>query len=218
MTLPDYPSTTVNWDTGLTGEMLRALGHLTVVSAQAEELLHQIYWHHAGLDERSGPIVTDNFNPKRLEEDITKLAALDKSNANILADLKVLFAEFRTLNTKRNRWFHWIWLPPDRDVPRPLTVLDKVPGFRLKRPVYSQKGLEMQDFQTADVQNCCNDFAWLTYRLRSHTFTDEQLREKRSGYQDQPPLNGISFADLFWPAPWLDKPLPPENPASGGLR
>jgi hypothetical protein len=59
MTLPDYPSMAVNWDAGLPGEMLRALAHLAVVSAQAEEMLHQIYWHHAGLDERSGPIVLD---------------------------------------------------------------------------------------------------------------------------------------------------------------
>jgi hypothetical protein len=92
MTLPDYPSSTVSWDTGLKPEMLQALGNLAVVSSQAEELLHQVYWHHAGLNAKSGPIVTDNLNPKRLHEDIIKLASIDASKANIVADLRIVLA------------------------------------------------------------------------------------------------------------------------------
>jgi hypothetical protein len=114
LTLPDYPRTRINWETGLASELLRALGNLAVASAHAEELLHQIYWHQAGLDERTGPIVTDILNPKRLGEDIKKLVALDPTKANALADLKVLLKEFETLNTKRNHCLHWIWEAVER--------------------------------------------------------------------------------------------------------
>jgi hypothetical protein len=98
VTLLDRPPFIVRWNTGLKPEMLQALGNLAVVSAQAEELLHKIYWRHAGLNVQSGPIVTDNLNPKRLEEDITKFVGLDKTKKNILDDLTILFAEFRAVN------------------------------------------------------------------------------------------------------------------------
>lgn len=208
MGLPDYPSF-ANWNPSLPDEMLRALGHLAVVSAQAEELLHQIYWNHAGLNEKTGPIVTDNLNPKRLEEDITKFVSLEKSKANILADLKILFAELRALNTKRNHCLHFIWIPPDPNADPPSHLGD---GFRLKRPVYRQSGSEEQELTTQEIRAACNDFAWLTYRLRSHTFTDEQLREKRKAFGDFEINDGVKAVDIFWPAPWLDKPpLPAAN-------
>lgn len=209
MALSDYPPVVINWNTGLPPEMLRALGTLAVLSAGVEEMLHQIYWHHAGLDERIGPIVTDNLNPKKLEEDIKKLVQLDHSKANILADLKILFAEFRTLNTKRNHCLHWIWDNSTNDTPFSF-VLDQPIAYRLKRPLYRQSGELAQDFTVADVRNYCNQFAWLSQRLRSHTFSDEALRKKRDELINSLPINGVSQADLFWPAPWLDKPLPPE--------
>jgi hypothetical protein len=226
MALSDYPPGNINWDTQLKPEMLQALGSLAVVSAQAEEMLHQIYWHHAGLDEKSGPIVTDNLNPKRLEEDVKKLVALDKRKANILADLKILLTEFEDLNTKRNHCLHWIWLgvapssPPPADVPPLLTSSlgssIKATAYKLQRPVYRQKGVESQEFSLADVQGYCDSFAWLVYRLRSHTFNDDDLKKKREesaklGMFITGRGTQMSMADLFWPAPWLDKPLAPDS-------
>jgi hypothetical protein len=211
--LSDYPSFSIIWETGLNEEMLRALGNLAVVSALAEELLHQIYWQHAGLNERSGPIVTDNLNPKRLEEDIVKLVSLDNAKVNILADLKVLFLEFEALNTKRNHCLHWIWEVSAREGSIALEPHKPIP-YRLKRPVYRQKGEASQDFTVEDVKAYCKDFSGLQYRLRSHTFSAEELRQKRSEVDSAPPLMGVSLSDLFWPAPWLDKPLPPETTPS----
>jgi hypothetical protein len=109
VSLSDRPPYVTQWGTALQPELLQALGHLVVVTSEVEELLHKIYWKHAGLSEESGPIATDNLNPKRLSEDILKFVGLDKRKANILADLKVLLDEFTTINTKRNRCLHWIW-------------------------------------------------------------------------------------------------------------
>jgi hypothetical protein len=208
--LSDYPSFAVNWEPGLDSQMLRALGKLAVTSSQAEELLHQIYWNHAKLSKRNGPIVTDNLNPKRLEEDIKKLVRLDKRKANILADLEILFKEFEALNTKRNHCLHWIWEAKHEDAT--VTVNDwpnKSAPYRLNRPLYKQSGELTEIFTVEDVKAYCDQYSWLSYRLRSHTFTDKQLRKQRLKFANQAPLNGMSVADLFWPAPWLDKPLPP---------
>jgi hypothetical protein len=226
MALPDYPPLTVRWDTGLTPEMLQALGNLAVSSAQAEELLHQIYWNHAGLNEQSGPIVTDNLNPKRLQEDILKLVALDRSKANILADLKLLFAEHETLNTKRNHCLHWIWEGADRPPESVITEISAKPvPYKLKRPIYRQSGVLKQEVTVPEVKTYCSEFSWLAYRLRSHTFSDEELRQKRREVNGMGTVIGpeksksFALADLFWPAPWLDKPLPlvptpPDHPGT----
>ena len=80
----------------------KRFGQLAVITAEIEQTLHQIYWKHAGLDQDSGPIVTDNLNPKRLSEDILKFARLDPAKANIVADLELLLSEFEALNTTRN--------------------------------------------------------------------------------------------------------------------
>jgi hypothetical protein len=209
VTLSDYPPFAVDWNTGLTEAMLRALGKLAVVSAQAEELLHQIYWHHAGLDERSGPIVTDNLNPKRLEEDIVKLVSLDRTKVNILADLKVLFSEFRALNTKRNQCLHWGWEVSEKE-----GIAGVIPGsetpYRLRRPIYKYSGEPSQNlFTVENVKTFCKDFSWLQFRLRSHTFSNDELRRRRNELSSAPPISGLAIADLSWPAPWLDQPLPP---------
>jgi hypothetical protein len=217
VTLPDYPSSAkIRWDTGLPPEMLRVLGNLAVASAHVEELLHQVYWHHAKLDERTGPIVTDNLNPKRLEEDIIKIVSLDTSRSAVLADLKIIFEEFRQLNTKRNHCLHWIWeaaaIAPT-DIGAVIGAVSD-PAYQLKRPIYRQTGLQTQSFSINEIQECCDGFSWLAYRLRSHTFSDEDLRQKRREAAGTGTLLGgvnLSFADLFWPAPWLDKRLPPDS-------
>lgn len=207
MALSDYPPLAIDWVTDLLPEMLQLLGQLAVMSAGAEELLHQIYWNHAGLDEKTGPIVTENLNPKRLEEDIIKFVSLDKTKANNLADLKILFAEFEGLSTKRNQCLHWIW---DADHEDPFAVVNGTPyAYRLKRPLYRQRGELIQKFSTEDVRSYCKQFGWLQQRLRSHTHSDEDLRKRRAEHQSSGPISGIPQADLYWPAPWLDKPLPP---------
>src|SRR5260370_42211857 len=92
MTLSDRPLFVTRWETGVSPEFLQAIGTLAVVSAEIEQQLHLIYWKHAGFNEQSGPIATDNLHPKRLSEDILKFVAIDASKANILADLKTLIS------------------------------------------------------------------------------------------------------------------------------
>jgi hypothetical protein len=123
------------WDTGLKPELLQGLGELAVTTAQMEELLHKIYWN-AGLNEIGGPIVTDNLNPKRLSEDILKSAALDPMKANALADLKVVFEEFRRINTSQNHCLHWIWENIEAGKPQdPLAPLP-FPWGQCQKPPY----------------------------------------------------------------------------------
>lgn len=223
MALPDLPPYIARWDTGLEPELLQAIGTLAVVSAKAEETLHKIYWKYTGLDERSGPIVTDNLNPKRLEEDIKKLVGLDASKANVLADLKILFTEFEILNTKRNHCIHWIWeiSEPLGDEKRSVVVVTRnepeppnpLRQIKVKRPAYRQSGILSQEFRTEDVEEMCREFSWLHTRLKSHSVTEDELRQKRREIETSAAAKaapGASYSDLFWPAPWLDKPLPPD--------
>ena len=223
MALADYPKFTIKWDSGLKPQMLQALGNLAVVSAQAEELLHQIYWNHAELNERTGPIVTDNLNPKRLQEDIIKLVSLDKTKVNILSDLRLLFVEFKSLNTRRNHCLHWIWTASEEARGGPLPLISLIaptqsPPYQLKRPIYRQSGILKQELSIEDVMQDCRQYNWLSYRLRSHSFSDDQLRQKRQEMSATGEViqgsDTMSLADLFWPAPWLDKPLPPDSTPS----
>ena len=220
MPLRDHPvKGVIGWSTGLPPEMLQAIGHLAVVTAQAEELLHQIYWKHAGLNEKSGPIVTDNINPKRLMEDILKFARLKPEQAELCADLQTLFQEFENINTKRNHCLHWVWeviesKPLEMGVGR-LGALrvghGETPTYRVKRPAYRQTGVKSEPFTLSQIQQLCIDTSWLIQRFLAHTLTEEQLRKERrrletelipSEFRDSILM---TYADLFWPAPWLDK-------------
>lgn len=220
--LPDSPPFRVHWDTGLRPELLQALGTLAVVSAQAEELLHLIYWKHAGLNERSGPIVTDNLNPKRLAEDIKKFISLDASKKNILDDLDLLFTEFERLNTKRNHYLHWIWeiagfarndMNKEEAVALSQEMEHKSPPFQVKRPIYRQSGILSEDFSMEDIVAICTDFSWLARRLQSHSLNEDVLQRKRDEVNRFGSFSSpdFTFADLFWPAPWLGKLALPES-------
>jgi hypothetical protein len=222
MTLPDYPQAVLSWNVGLDPELLQALGKLAVVTAQIEEVLHQIYWKHAGLDEVTGPIVTDNLNPKRLAEDIIKLVGLDPTKANVLADLKILLAEFEHINTKRNQCLHWIWDLQDADETITLVGQAKIKAspYSLKPPAYKQKGQPTVQIEPEGIQNLWNACIWLMTRLSSHALDEDELRQRRAQADRTGRFafnESMTLADLFCPAPWLDKPLPlgpkPSTPA-----
>ena len=217
MTLPDRPAGVVKWEIGLPPDLLQAIGHVAVLSAHIEEMLHKIYWVHAGLTDQSGPVVTDNLNPKRLSEDILKFANMDPAKANIAADLKTLLAEFESLNTKRNHCLHWIWSIASPKLSEEIkfgsTAPSAQPPFELKKPAYKQAASATETFQVKDVQKLYDDCAWLMVRLRAHTIPEFELRAGRQRADMLGATSEVSFADLFWPAPWLDRPLPPETPA-----
>lgn len=225
MPLRDRPfGTLIGWNTGLPPQMLQAIGHLAVVTAEAEELLHQIYWRHSGLDDKSGPIVTDNINPKRLMEDTLKFVSLKPSETKLYEDLETIFKEFENINTKRNHCIHWVWETIESK-PFEMGVgmagishigYGGLPTYQVKRPVYRQSGVKTEPFTIGEIQQLCSDTGWLIQRFRSHTLTEQELRDKRREYEDlpalEPTISGISsVADLFWPAPWLDKFSPPES-------
>lgn len=212
--LSDRPPNVIRWNTGIEPNLLAFLGELAVVSAHMEELLHQLYWKHAGLDEDSGPIVTENLNPKRLTEDIKKLAALDPTKANVLDDLKILFKEFQDINTKRNHCLHWIWSVIEKTE----TLGAKAAPYRVRRPAYKQAGIDSQTFDIADIEEICQNCNWLVHRLYSHTLSDNVLRNLRTSFDQAESFDRAnssteassdSMADILAPAPWLDKPLPP---------
>jgi hypothetical protein len=218
MTLPDRPPSVVRWDIGLEPKLLLALGNLAVISARVEETLHKIYWKYAGLDIRTGPIVTDNLNPKRLEEDILKFVRLDTTKQKILEDLTKLFKEFEDLNTARNRCLHWIWeiSEPSEylgEQPRSVVERNSIPHperkTQLRRPTYKQSGESPTKYTADDVETLYDRLCWLSSRLGSHAVSEEELRRRRQDLESAKsgPKAGISNADLFWPAPWLDTPL-----------
>jgi hypothetical protein len=215
MALDDYPTQLLGWDTGFMPDLLQALGQLAVVTAGIEEALHQIYWKHGGLNKHSGPIVTDNLNPKRLSEDILKFARLDPAKANVVADLEVLLAEFEALNTKRNQCLHWIWEKVEAEQPDGTPIFGilnyKPPAsYRVKRPAYKKKGAESQPYSAEDIKTLCEKCSWVARRLHAHALDEGELRRlRRDGAMSMDGETPFStMADIFWPAPWLDKPLP----------
>jgi len=215
MALADRPPFLVGWRTGLPDELLKALGHLAVVSAQIEDSLHRIYWKHAALTTQSGPIVTDNLNPKRLAEDILKFVALDESKARVLADLKVLIGEFEVLNTKRNQCTHWMWSIVGQEIPQSKDAsytAPPPPPYKVLRPIYRQRGERSVDFRVEDVEELVNNCSWLLQRLRPHGMEESDLRHVRAETDKTGEITSpaMTFSDLFYPAPWLDKP---PNPA-----
>jgi hypothetical protein len=217
MTLPDRPWEVVRWNSSFPDDLLAAIGYLAIISAEVEQVLHQIYWKHACLTEVSGPIVTDILNPKRLGEDIKKFVRLIPDKANVLDDLTLLLKEHEELNTERNHCLHWIW---EADTTGRAAVdlgLAKHPGpFRIKKPIYKQAHAPDTVFDAKKINDLCNNFAWLQTRLHAHAMDESDLRERRSiltqrAFEQHP---NLTYADLFFPAPWLDKPLPPETPPS----
>jgi hypothetical protein len=201
--------------------MLQAIGHLAVITAVAEELLHRIYWKHAGLNEETGPVVTDNINPKRLMEDIIKFVELKPSETKILADLKTIFKEFGDINTKRNHCLHWIWgvveNKPDRvEIGMGLPGYVSPRTYQVTRPIYRQSGVQIQPFDVGDVQKLCQATSWLVQRFKSHALNEGELLEKRRELEKlalhyEPPHSPFkTFADVIWPAPWLDKSSSPK--------
>jgi hypothetical protein len=155
--LSDRPIDGMRWNVGVAPDMLGAIGELAVASAHMEELLHQICWKHAGLDEKSGPIVTDNLNPKRLAEDITKFVALDPTKKHIQEDFKILFKEFEEINTNRNHCLHWIWSQIDDAAGAPAT------SYKVSRPAYRQSGVDFREFDLAGVHEITQNCNWLTH-------------------------------------------------------
>ncbi|HEY1721765.1 MAG TPA: hypothetical protein VGG27_11000 [Magnetospirillaceae bacterium] len=211
MALPDKPSI-IKWDVGLPDQLLQAIGQLSVSTAQLEETLHLIFWRFAGLTHQTGPIVTDNLNPKRLSEDIQHLAKKTNQPKAVCEDLEILFAEFNVLNQTRNQCVHWNWVALDVDgksVPHELAN-----KYQVNRPRYDRKAKPPKAFTIEEVRTLCDDIAWLQRRLEAHAMTPDELRKTRGEIDaDAPPLTRM-FADLFFPAPWLDIPDPPAQPQS----
>jgi hypothetical protein len=215
MALADRPSM-IKWQSGLSPDILQGIGMLAVVSGKIEQLLHLIYWRHAGLTDKTGPIVTSDLSPNRLTEAITKLVKLDPAKAHIAADLGTLFTEFRLVNKQRNQYIHWIWSIQGRT---PET--EPEPPYKVLRPLYKQSGDESAEFDAEQVTQLCNDCAWLEARLSAHAMDESALRARRTEIDQMGAITspvGLRLSDLFLPAPWLDKPLPPsptheQNPA-----
>jgi hypothetical protein len=213
VTLPDYPPYISGYSSGLPHDLLQALGHLSVVSARLEQLLHKIYWKHAGLNEETGPIATDNLTPKRLFEDIVKFAKLDPSGEHVVADLKLLSNEFGEINTKRNRALHWIWAIQPINPSDPPTTEEPLatPPFKLLKPKYKQTGEESFEHTAKDVVSLCNDCSWLETRLTAHSMPVDEVRTSRAKLGLDGYVPGYPRVDAILPAPWLDKPPSPKT-------
>lgn len=220
MALPDRPPFLVGWRTGLPDELLKALGHLSVISAQIEDSLHRIYWKYAGLTLQSGPIVTDNLNPKRLGEDILKFLAIDGSKISILADLEILMTELEGLNQRRNQCIHWMWSIVGQERPEftdPMQASIPPPPYKLIQPVYKQKIRPSVDLRVEDVEELVNECSWLSQRLRSHAMEESDLRRQRAEVDGMGAFTApaLSLSDVLFPAPWLGKPAQPDPTPSG---
>ncbi|HUZ31081.1 MAG TPA: hypothetical protein VMV19_03080 [Xanthobacteraceae bacterium] len=151
--------------------------------------------------------------------------ALDTSKLNIQNDLTILFTEMNSIVTKRNHCLHWIWEKVEHETE--LTGLASIdlfaprskPTFQVKRPAYRQSGILSESFSAEQIKILCDDASWLSRRLASHTLDETALREQREELNQTGAIiasseNVRTFADLFWPAPWLDKPLRPESTPS----
>ncbi len=209
MTLIDRPSIPCGWEPGLPDQVLKLLGKIAIIAASIEDLLHKIYWKYCGVDEKYGPIITDNLSPKRMSEDIIKIVKKDPSKKRIFDDLNIIMKELEALNEKRNRIIHWNWPVAGSRLPKDILVTDQAPmvpsPYKITRPAYKQKGSDFEIFDETKLNQLCDDFWWLKCRLQAHSINENELRELRKRYSSKGGIEGVPFADVVLPAPWLDK-------------
>jgi hypothetical protein len=91
----------------------------------------------------------------------------------------------------------------------------------VKRPAYKQKGIDVKAYTVEEVEVLCNACSWVSRRLHSHAMEESELRRLRQELDGTTTILSLdanaptrTLSDTFWPAPWLDKPLPPEKKPS----
>jgi hypothetical protein len=109
-------------------DVLRAIGQIAVTCASIEDILHFIHWRYVDTYWAVGPILTGDMKPRRLIEDIIKIAVATEEEDERVSDLKDLFADYRELSEKRNKIMHWIWYQPEKK--------SRFPTHRLLPPTY----------------------------------------------------------------------------------
>jgi hypothetical protein len=83
-------------------------------------------------------------------------------------------------------------------------------------PHCAEDGFIIEDVLREQVHEALNDLSGVDWQKESMSDANGRARRivdgrrRRNELNDFAPINGMAVADLFWPAHWLDKPLPPE--------
>lgn len=175
--------------------MLAAIGRVALISASIEDFLHSIHWKYSGLTKEKGPIVTCELRPNRLAEDTLKLAKAAKARQPIIDDLTEVIEDYKASAPQRNELVHWIWEAKGRN-------------YAVIPPSY-KSGREPKHYSLKVVEQLGDDLLWIEARLSSHALSDAEILAERAHFQEH--------AEILVPAPWLDKPEPP-NPTPSETR
>jgi hypothetical protein len=162
-------------------DILQAIGRVSAVSAGIEEELHALYWKLLAVSDGVGKVITGDMRSNRMTEDILRIARASREADGIIKDLEDLFQDFKEKNQKRNQYLHWIWTNT----------------HEIKSPSYKSSNHTIA-VTAEDVNELADDLIWLEVRLASHTKSHADLLIERRKLGAE--------ADLYAPAPWLNKP------------
>lgn len=169
--------------------VIAEIGRLAIVSASIEDIMHQIFWKHAGVSAPVGATITGDARATRLGEDIVKIAKAANVDAAIVEDLSDIFTEHRALVQERNKFLHWIW-----------SWNTETGEDRIDPPGYKSH-LAGRYVTAQEVQKIGDDLVWIEARLAAHSLSEEELKESKKQF-------GLAGA-FDAPTPWLEKlPLP----------
>lgn len=118
-----------------------------------------------------------------MTEDILRIARASRQSDAIIEDLEDLFRDFWDKNQKRNQYLHWIWTT----------------SHEVEAPSY-KPARQTIEVSAKDVNELADDLIWIEVRLQSHTKTEIALLADRKNLGPE--------ADLYAPAPWLNKSQP----------
>jgi hypothetical protein len=181
--------------------MLQGIGSVAVHAAIAEQMIHVAYWRYAGVSNGVGRLITENMRPKRLLQDLVKIARESKTTPGRAADMAAISTAYGNLAQQRNEIIHWIW-ESDED--------SKL--YRVVPPGYMTKPTDQsKPYTDAQIVGLAEGFKILGRRLRAHAMTDAQISTYRALSADH--------LQILVPAPWLDtlsrpSPKPRKKPRS----
>lgn len=163
-------------------DVLAKLGKAAIVAASIDDILHAIYWMHAKLSDSMGMVITRDLKSDRLANELIKIAEAANADAAILADLKDLLQQHKTLAEFRNRLIHWIW--------------NESIGGQIELTPPSNKATQQAIMINLNIlTTLVDDLVWLETRLETHAMSKTELMKARTKLGAK--------ADLYAPAPWL---------------
>jgi hypothetical protein len=146
-------------------QVLQAMGRVAAQASIFEQSLHFAYWHYAGIKRTIGPLITGRMIPKRVFEDLIKIARKAKAANGRIDDLKNIQSIYGGLAEQRNEVLHWIWYSDASDKEHRIFAPGYMPGKETHSKPYTAK----------QINKIAGELRELARRMNAHTVSDDTL-------------------------------------------